>query len=72
MTKTQQSSLQEYLAEQVKVVDRALDEWVPVETVAPESIHRAMRYSLFAGGKRIRPILAIAAGTGDLRRHCWN
>jgi len=62
MTKTQHSSLQEYLAEQVKVVDRALDEWVPVETVAPESIHRAMRYSLFAGGKRIRPILAIAAG----------
>ena len=62
MTKTQQFSLQEYLAEQVKVVDGALDEWVPVETVAPESIHRAMRYSLFAGGKRIRPILAIAAG----------
>ncbi|HEY3458996.1 MAG TPA: farnesyl diphosphate synthase [Bryobacteraceae bacterium] len=61
MTKTQQSSLQEYLADQIKIVDRALDEWVPAETVAPESIHRAMRYSLFAGGKRIRPILAIAA-----------
>jgi geranylgeranyl diphosphate synthase, type II len=53
--------LQEYLAGQVKVIDRALDEWVPAETVAPESIHRAMRYSLFAGGKRIRPILAVAA-----------
>ncbi len=61
MTKTQQSSLQEYLADQIKIVDRALDEWVPAETVAPESIHQAMRYSLFAGGKRIRPILAIAA-----------
>ncbi len=61
MAKTQQSSLQEYLADEVKIVDRALDEWVPAETVAPESIHRAMRYSLFAGGKRIRPILAIAA-----------
>ena len=61
MTKTQQSSLQEYLADQIKIVDRALDDWVPAETVAPESIHRAMRYSLFAGGKRIRPILAIAA-----------
>ncbi|HEY6988124.1 MAG TPA: farnesyl diphosphate synthase [Bryobacteraceae bacterium] len=61
MTKTQQSSLQDYLADQIKIVDRALDEWVPAETVAPESIHRAMRYSLFAGGKRIRPILAIAA-----------
>jgi geranylgeranyl diphosphate synthase, type II len=62
MTKTQQPSLQEYLAEQVKAIDGVLDEWVPAETVAPESIHRAMRYSLFAGGKRIRPILAIAAG----------
>jgi geranylgeranyl diphosphate synthase type II len=61
MTKTEQSSLQEYLAGQVKVIDRVLDEWVPAETVAPESIHQAMRYSLFAGGKRIRPILAVAA-----------
>jgi geranylgeranyl diphosphate synthase type II len=61
MTKTEPSSLQEYLAGQVKVIDRVLDEWVPAETVAPESIHRAMRYSLFAGGKRIRPILAMAA-----------
>jgi geranylgeranyl diphosphate synthase, type II len=61
MTKTEPSSLQEYLAAQVKVIDRVLDEWVPAETVAPESIHRAMRYSLFAGGKRIRPILAVAA-----------
>ena len=72
MTKTQQSSLQEYLAEQVKVIDRALDEWVPAEAVAPESIHRAMRYSLFAGGKRIRPILAIAAGASHLRGHRWD
>ena len=61
MTKTEQSTLQEYLAEQVKVIDRVLDEWVPAEAVAPKSIHGAMRYSLFAGGKRIRPILAIAA-----------
>ena len=61
MTKTEQSSLQEYLAGQVKVIDRVLDEWVPAEAVAPQSIHAAMRYSLFAGGKRIRPILAIAA-----------
>jgi geranylgeranyl diphosphate synthase type II len=54
--------LQEYLAEQVHAVDRVLDLWVPEESVEPASIHRAMRYSLFAGGKRIRPILAIAAG----------
>lgn len=55
------SELAPFLAEQVQVVDRALDHWVPVESTDPASIHKAMRYSLFAGGKRIRPILAIAA-----------
>jgi geranylgeranyl diphosphate synthase type II len=61
MTETRQGSLQDYLADQVHAVDRVLDRWVPAETVEPLSIHKAMRYSLFAGGKRIRPILAIAA-----------
>ena len=61
MTKADQGSLQEFLAEQVEAVDRALNAWVPHESFEPVSIHRAMRYSLFAGGKRIRPILAIAA-----------
>src|ERR1700694_2449081 len=37
------------------------DRLVPPETAAPETIHRAMRYSLFAGGKRIRPILCLEA-----------
>ena len=61
MTKTQ-FELTAYLAEQVRVVDEALEKWVPAESTDPASIHKAMRYSLFAGGKRIRPILAIAAG----------
>ena len=61
MTKAAQAGLQEYLAGQIYMVDRVLDKWVPAESVNPVSIHRAMRYSLFAGGKRIRPILAIAA-----------
>ena len=61
MTNAAQTGLEEYLAEQVQLVDRVLDEWAPEESVEPVSIHRAMRYSLFAGGKRIRPILAIAA-----------
>jgi geranylgeranyl diphosphate synthase type II len=61
MTRAEEASLQDYLSEQVPLIDRALNEWVPEEDVAPVSIHRAMRYSLFAGGKRIRPILAIAA-----------
>jgi geranylgeranyl diphosphate synthase type II len=57
----QASSLQDFLVAQVQAIDKVLNEWVPGETVDPSSIHRAMRYSLFAGGKRIRPILAIAA-----------
>lgn len=61
MTKADQASLQEYLAEQAQAVDHALEKWLPGEDVEPVSIHRAMRYSMFAGGKRIRPILAIAA-----------
>jgi geranylgeranyl diphosphate synthase, type II len=61
MIKAEQISLQEYLTEQVQSVEAVLDEWVPQENVEPSSIHKAMRYSLFAGGKRIRPVLAIAA-----------
>jgi geranylgeranyl diphosphate synthase type II len=61
MTSADRASLHEYLAEQVQAIDRVLDHWVPQESVDPVSIHRAMRYSLFAGGKRVRPILAIAA-----------
>ena len=54
-------TLAEYLSEQQQLVERTLDRWVPPETAPPETIHRAMRYSLFAGGKRIRPLLCIAA-----------
>ena len=54
-------NLRDYLAQQQKLVDSELDRLVPPETAAPESIHRAMRYSLFAGGKRIRPILCMEA-----------
>jgi len=61
MTRAEQIGLQDYFSEQAKVVDRALNECVPDESVEPASIHRAMRYSLLAGGKRIRPILAISA-----------
>src|SRR3977135_393187 len=54
--------LAEYLACQQRRIDAALKHWVPSESTPPKSIHEAMRYSLFAGGKRIRPILCIAAG----------
>src|SRR5438128_5752090 len=54
-------SLREYLAAQRELVERELDRLTPDESVPPATIHRAMRYSLFAGGKRIRPLLCLAA-----------
>ena len=53
--------IDDYIAQQHKRVEAALDRWVPAESQDPPTIHRAMRYSLFAGGKRIRPILCIEA-----------
>ncbi len=50
-------SLKAFLAEEVRLIDAALDRLSPAESAHPATIHRAMRYSLFAGGKRIRPIL---------------
>lgn len=52
-----------YLRECSQEVDRCLDRLLPPETQHPATIHRAMRYSMFAGGKRIRPALVLAAGT---------
>ena len=41
--------------------DAALDRWTPAESAEPTTLHKAMRYSLFGGGKRIRPVLCITA-----------
>jgi len=49
------------LASLHKQVDRALDRWLPAEKTRPATLHRAMRYAVFAGGKRLRPILCLAA-----------
>ena len=53
--------LQRYLDVRTAAVNRALDQFLPKESVKPATIHRAMRYSLFAGGKRMRPALTLAA-----------
>ena len=45
-----------------QAVDEALDRALPPDSAWPGTIHRAVRYSLFAGGKRIRPMLVLAAG----------
>ncbi|HEY8181176.1 MAG TPA: farnesyl diphosphate synthase [Thermoanaerobaculia bacterium] len=53
--------LSSYLAERRAQVDRTLDENLPPPATPPSIIHQAMRYAVLGGGKRIRPILAIAA-----------
>ncbi len=50
-----------YLEERRSWIDRALQSGLPSADTPPQRLHEAMRYSLFAGGKRIRPILAIAS-----------
>ena len=50
-----------YLAKKKDIVDKSLEKLVPPSTAFPPSVHEAIRYSLFAGGKRVRPILVIAA-----------
>lgn len=49
------------IADYTRNVDRMLNQWLPKESAKPETIHRAMRYSIFAGGKRMRPVLCLAA-----------
>src|SRR5712672_2047964 len=51
--------LPEFFEEDRLAVDAALEEFLPQVSARPASIHQAMRYSVFAGGKRIRPILCI-------------
>ena len=61
--RTRAFDLQAYLENRTERINQALDQFLPKETVRPETIHRAMRYSLFAGGKRLRPALCLAAAT---------
>lgn len=61
-------NLDKYLKQRRDIIDRGLDAYLPSEKLGPETIHRAMRYSVFSGGKRIRPILVLessgACGAG--------
>ncbi|PYM78029.1 MAG: polyprenyl synthetase, partial [Candidatus Rokuibacteriota bacterium] len=49
-----------YLKDRRALVDAALERLLPGEDAPPPTVHRAMRYSVLAGGKRLRPILVIA------------
>lgn len=53
--------LKEHLKEKKRLVDKFLDDYLPKADVHPKALHEAIRYSLFAGGKRVRPILCIAS-----------
>ncbi len=55
------NELQTFLTQQNSVVTRELDRILPDEGTRPARLHEAMRYSVFAGGKRFRPALCIAA-----------
>lgn len=61
MTATTSFNLDKYLTQICKRVDAALNRLLPAERTEPPTIHKAMRYSIFAGGKRIRPALTLAA-----------
>ena len=56
------TTVSQYLDEQRALIDQELDLLLPPEDTFPQSIHKAMRYSVFAGGKRLRPILCVEAG----------
>ncbi len=63
--------LNEYFQNRSQLIDQALESWLPSEEILPAALHKAMRYSVFAGGKRLRPILMIAAceAVGGDTRH---
>jgi geranylgeranyl diphosphate synthase type II len=61
MSAALQFELQDFLASCTKTVNQALSKFLPSEKTRPATIHKAMRYSLFAGGKRMRPALCLAA-----------
>ncbi|HEY1052548.1 MAG TPA: farnesyl diphosphate synthase [Prosthecobacter sp.] len=55
------SDLKAYLSERCQFVDDALNRLIPAAATRPSTLHQAMRHSVFAGGKRLRPILCLAA-----------
>ncbi len=63
-------TLDRYLPDRRERVDRELDRLLPSGETPPRTIHAAMRHSVFAGGKRVRPILAIAAAEACGRSDC--
>ena len=61
MSAAKSFDLNAFLASRTEAVNRALNKFLPSEKTKPATIHKAMRYSLFAGGKRMRPAVLLAA-----------
>ena len=59
-TQARDLNIERYLSDRKQTVDEYLDRLLPASDAAPTVVHQAMRYSVFAGGKRIRPTLALA------------
>jgi len=61
--------LRTWLDARRRAVDAALDRWLPSPPRAPQAVCEAMRYSVMAGGKRLRPLLVIASGEAVAEHH---
>lgn len=61
LTMSSDWQLKTYLQERIQLTETALDRFLPGADILPASLHESMRYSVFAGGKRIRPVLMMAA-----------
>ena len=61
--KINSAAFESLLGEYQQRVNQALDRWLPAESVNPMELHRAMRYSVLAPGKRVRPVLVYATAT---------
>lgn len=55
------NTLSQYCKDKIQLIDKALSQYIPEQNYPP-IIYESMRYSLFAGGKRLRPIMLMAAG----------
>jgi len=53
--------IKNYFKTQIKIIDKALDRYLPASRKSPAVLHEAMRYSVFGKGKRVRPLLALAS-----------
>jgi len=60
-TKKESMDFKVYIKKKREIVNQALESCLPNENQEPKSLHQAMRYSVFAGGKRLRPILSMAS-----------